>query len=159
MLQKKLYFILDNVKYNNNLGPIFRIADAVNVEKIFFCSENKTALSNHRLAIIKKSSRGSSEYVNWEVCPDTLSVVKSLKEQGTCIISIDIKGNKLITDSNINIKYPLAIVFGAEATGIDEKILDISDETLKIPMYGRVNSLNVASAVAIAAYKIMELRN
>lgn len=159
MREEKLYIILDNVRYYKNLGPIFRLADAYNVEKIFICRGNREEFNQGQIDILKKISRGASEYVQWELVVDTVKLVKTLKEQGITVASVDIRANKLISDADLSFSFPLALVFGHEGHGIDPQITAMSDLLLKIPMYGKGNSLNIASSVAIVLYKIIELTN
>lgn len=155
--QKKLYLVFDNVKYNNNIGPIFRLADAFKVKKVFLCRDNKLKFKPNQLEIIKKSSRGASILVDWELRQDTLELVRELKANNVHILSVDLKSKKFIDDPSVDIRYPLALVFGSESNGISRNIIDLSDEAIKLPMYGKSPSLNVASCVAIVTYKIREL--
>lgn len=159
MTEEKLYIVLDNVRYYKNLGPIFRLADAYNVTKIFICRGNREEFNQGQIDILKKISRGASEYVQWELVKDTVELVKSLKKEGITIASVDIRANKSISDNNLSFTTPLALVFGHEGHGIDSQIIEMSDLLLKIPMYGKGSSLNIASSVAIVLYKIIELTN
>lgn len=157
MENKSIHIVLDNVRYNNNVGPIFRIARAFGVEKLYLCRDNREKFKNKKLEILKKASRGAIEFVDWSLYPDSVELIKNLKEQGIYIISIDIKTEKTIADKNLKITYPVALVFGTEAIGVKPEIIELSDQIIKIPMEGDINSLNVASAVAIVTYKIHEL--
>lgn len=157
MKDKILHIVLDNVKYNNNIGPIFRVADALQVEKIWICRENPEKITSYKREVMLKSSRGALNYINWDIHLESYKVVKELKEKGFQIISVDINGQKYADSKDLIIKHPVALVFGSEKDGINKDILEISDEILKIPMYGKVPSLNVASSVAILTYKIREL--
>lgn len=154
----KIIIVLDNIKYNNNVGPILRIADAINAYKLIICREGKLKYTNKQLLILKKISRGAIDYVNWELCQDSFSVVKELKENNTKIVSIDIRSDKYIYPINIEQNESIAIVFGSESQGINPGIIKLSDEVLKIPMMGKANSLNVATAVAIATYSLLNIQ-
>lgn len=159
MTNDKLYIVLDNVRYYKNLGPIFRLADAFNVTKIFICRANREEFNQGQIDIIKKISRGASEYVHWELVQDTLHLIETLQADGVSIVSLDIRTDKLLSDNNLSLKYPMALVFGHEGHGVDPKIIETSDMLLKIPMFGKGTSLNIASSVAIVLYKIRELTN
>lgn len=157
MKNKQIYLVLDNVRYKNNLGPIMRIVDAFDIRKLFVCIKTRDAFNPDQLLIIKKVSRGVSEYIDWQLVHDSLKIVQELKANGVKIVSIDLSGLRNISDAGLTFEFPIALVFGHEGHGIDPEILNISDEIFKIPMFGRGNSLNVASSVAIVAYKIREL--
>jgi tRNA G18 (ribose-2'-O)-methylase SpoU len=154
MTDETLYIILDNVKYNNNIGPIFRVADSFNVKKLYLCREGREKFKQKKLEILKKSSRGAINFVDWELHPDAVKLVQDLKAEGVHIISVDIRAKKYINAPTLKIKYPAALVFGTEAIGLNPEIVDISDEIVKIQMNGKIPSLNVCSAVAIATYQI-----
>lgn len=153
----ELYIVLDDVKYFNNVGPVFRIADAIQAKKVYFCRHNAKPLNQGKKDILKKTSRGTFDYVPWEMHSNTVEVVKSLKEKGIHIVSVDLQATKDIFSKEIEIKFPVALVFGSESVGVNPEIVSLSDEIVKIPMYGQCESLNIASSVAILAYKTFEL--
>ena len=157
MNNNELHIVLDNVRYNNNVGPIFRVAEAYNVSKIHICRGNRDQFSDQQMRILRKNSRGAIDYVDWELTNNSYETVKNLKDRGINIISIDIRAKQNIASLNFKLAYPIALVFGHEGHGVDPEIIQISDELIKIPMFGQGTSLNVASSVAIIVYKIREL--
>lgn len=154
---KDIYLVLDNVRYKNNVGAIFRIADAYRVKKILLCRKNKEWMNDNQVNILKKISRGAIDYTDWELRQDAFEVVQQLKINGVQIVSLDINADTLINEADPGITFPVALVFGSEGPGVNPEIVNVSDKLLKIPMEGTGPSLNVASSVAIVTYKIREL--
>ncbi|MEW5821063.1 MAG: TrmH family RNA methyltransferase [Cyanobacteriota bacterium] len=159
MSNKDVCIVLDNIRYKNNIGPILRVAYAFEIKKVFICRRNKEELKPDQLLILRKISRGASDFVNWELKQDSIELVKSLKEKGLYIVSVDIRSSLLLSQSEVRFQYPLALVFGHEGHGVDPEIIKLSDMIIKIPMIGEGNSINVGSSVAIVAYKIRELED
>ena len=79
-----LIVILDNVRSLNNVGSVFRTCDAFLVEKIYLCGITATPPNKE----IHKTALGATDSVAWEYAQDTLQVVKRLKAEGVCVISI-----------------------------------------------------------------------
>lgn len=149
---KDIYIILDNVKYFKNLGPIFRIAEGFGIKKIFLCKENQEGLNHHQIQILKKSSRGTANRIEWDFANNSKEIIKKLKENGVFIAAIE-TDEKAELLQNSEFKLPVALVFGSENNGISIDTLKLCDTILKIKMTGTAKSINVASAVAIAAYE------
>lgn len=147
-----IYLVLDNVKYSGNLGPIFRIADALKIKKIFFCKNNTEELNVHQVRVLKKTSRGLINHVKWEYAQSCTEVLRELKAENVSVYCIETGESSQIL-SHMEYKYPLALVFGSENYGISQEVIDMADATLKIPMLGTGKSLNVASCLSIAVYE------
>lgn len=100
---------------------------------------------------IKKTALGAEESLPWEFQPKITTVISKLKKRGVLIVALELaKDSKTLA----SFKYDkdLALVLGNEVLGIDKDILQAADVTLQIPMKGRKESFNVASAAAIALY-------
>jgi len=132
--------VLDNVRSMNNVGSMFRTADAFLLEKIYLCGI--TATPPHR--DITKTAIGAEKTVPWKYCESSLQAVMDLKEQGYSIIAIE-QAEKSI--SLMDIQYPnqkLAFVLGNEIDGVQQEIVDLSNICLEIPQFGTKHSFNVA---------------
>lgn len=147
----KIYIILDNVKYAQNIGPIFRIADAFGIEKIFLCKGNTQKLNPNHERILFKASRGATNWVNWEFKNSSIDLVKELKGSGVHVVCIE-TGKDSTPIYKAEYSYPLALVFGSEDDGVCQEILDMADSIVKIPMLGRGRSMNISTTVGIAVY-------
>ena len=139
-----------------NVGSLFRLCDAVGVEKLYLCG--KTAAPPNTK--ITKTSRSTEKYVDYEVQPHADSVVSKLKDSGSFIVSLEITTSSISINaadfkSAIQNKKPICLILGAENTGVAESLLSLSDLTVHIPMYGNNSSMNVISAASIACFEII----
>ena len=146
-----LIVVLDNIRSLNNIGSIFRTCDAFLVSKIYLCGI--TAKPPNRK--INKTALGSTDSVEWEYFKSTIKLIEKLKSEGVKIWSIEQveKAQKLNYIEKIDSKLKHAIVFGNEITGVDQKIIDISENTIEIDQYGTKHSLNVSVAAGIVIWK------
>ena len=146
-----LIVVLDNIRSLNNIGSIFRTCDAFLVLKIYLCGI--TAKPPNRK--INKTALGSTESVEWDYFKSTIKLIEKLKYEGVKIWSIEQveRAQKLNYIENINCKLKHAIVFGNEIKGVDQKIIDISENTIEINQYGTKHSLNVSVAAGIVIWK------
>jgi len=142
--------MLDNIRSLYNVGSIFRTADAARMQKLIL-----TGITGHPpRKEIDKTALGAVETVPWEYQPDGIQAVKQLKKQKIPIIILE------HTDSNREFKkveypFPCCIVVGNEVQGIQEEIVELSDMSIEIPMFGSKHSLNVSVAFGIVIYEIL----
>lgn len=156
--KKDIYIVLDNIKYAQNIGPIFRVADAFGVKKIYLCRNNRTKLNPCQERILYKASRGATKFVEWEFKDSCADLIKELKDKNINIVGIETGNNsKFINQTKIHL--PAALVFGAEDDGISNEVLELADNLIKIPMLGKGRSLNVSSSVSIAVYEAFKKSN
>ena len=146
-----LIVVLDNIRSLNNIGSIFRTCDAFLVSKIYLCGI--TAKPPNRK--INKTALGSTDSVEWDYFKSTIKLMEKLKSEGVKIWSIEQveRAQKLNYIEKIDNKIKHAIVFGNEITGVDQKIIDISENTIEIDQYGTKHSLNVSVAAGIVIWK------
>ena len=146
-----LIVVLDNIRSLNNIGSIFRTCDAFLVSKIYLCGI--TAKPPNRK--INKTALGSADSVEWDYFKSTIKLIEKLKSEGVKIWSIEQveRAQKLNYIEKIDSKLKHAIVFGNEITGVDQKIIDISENTIEIDQYGTKHSLNVSVAAGIVIWK------
>ena len=142
---------MDNIRSLNNIGSIFRTCDAFLVSKIYLCGI--TAKPPNRK--INKTALGSTESVEWDYFKSTIKLIEKLKSEGVKIWSIEQveRAQKLNYIEKIDSKLKHAIVFGNEITGVDQKIIDISENTIEIDQYGTKHSVNVSVAAGIVMLK------
>ena len=151
-----LTVVLDNVRSLNNIGSVFRTADAFRVEHIALCGI--TATPPHRE--IHKTALGAEDSVAWNYHEDTTACVQELKARGYRVYAVEIAHDslRLGTDS-VATDSPVAIVLGNELDGVQESVMELCDGSLEIPQYGTKHSLNVSCAAAIVIWELFkELR-
>lgn len=147
-----IYVVLDNIRSALNVGAIFRTCDAANVDKLLLCGI--TAYPPHNR--IPKTALGATESVDWKHYQDSNEAINQCVN--TTVVSVE------LTDDAINywdytFRKPTAVVFGNEITGISEEVLDRSDAVIKVPMFGKKESLNVATTVGIVLYEVLRQYN
>jgi tRNA G18 (ribose-2'-O)-methylase SpoU len=157
--QKKLlkknpiYLIVDNVLDTYNIGSIFRLADAVAVEKVMLCEGAETP-PNHR---IKKASINTTEWVDWEYYPTAVEALKKLKTQNPKLTIIVVEQDaRSISYEKADYSFPVAIVVGHETHGVSKEVLAMADTIVEMPMWGVNVSLNVVVSLGIVLYEVMK---
>ncbi|TFG90005.1 MAG: TrmH family RNA methyltransferase [Candidatus Atribacteria bacterium] len=143
--------VLDNVRSQNNIGSVFRTADAFRLEGIFLCGI--TATPPHRE--IHKTALGATESVSWEYYEDTAQAISGLKEKGYHILSVEqAEGAISLENIPLSLDQKYALVFGNEVRGVEQKVLDLSDLCIEIPQYGTKHSLNISVAAGIVLWEV-----
>jgi len=144
-----LIIILDNIRSLNNIGSVFRTADAFLVEKIYLCGI--TAQPPHK--DIQKTALGATDSVSWTYAEDTLELVSTLKDEGVTIIAIEQAANAVMLDTfspEPNKKY--GIIFGNEVKGVQQLVVSASDLVIEIPQYGTKHSLNISVSTGVVVW-------
>lgn len=146
-----IVIVLDNVRSLNNIGSVFRTADAFLVEKIFLCGI--TASPPHK--DIRKTALGATDSVAWEYAKETLDIILQLKSQHYHVISVEQAENAIRLDKlEIDSSKKYAVIFGNEVKGVAQDVVSASDEVLEIPQFGTKHSLNIAVSVGITVWSI-----
>ena len=155
--RQPIYFILENIYDTYNIGGLFRLADALAIEKIYLVGETETPPNSR----IKKASIGTYKIVPWEYCKDTKEVISKIKSQ---ISKLQLKTKNLVNIvaveqhknsvpyTKASYQFPLALIFGNESYGVKEETLKLVDQIVEIPMWGINKSLNVIVSAAIVSY-------
>ncbi len=153
IIRNPLYIIVDNVLDTYNIGSIFRLADAVAVEKVYLCAGTETP-PHHR---IKKASINTTEWVPWEYKKTALEAIKDLREKVKDIQIVSIEQNeRSVPYDKIEYTFPVALVIGHETDGVSQEAMDASDYIAEMPMWGINISLNVMVSLGIMLYEVMK---
>ncbi|MBD1259555.1 RNA methyltransferase [Maribacter polysiphoniae] len=151
-----LVIVLDNIRSLNNIGSVFRTADAFLVEKIYLCGI--TATPPHK--DIRKTALGATESVSWEYRKDTLELVAQLKLDGYQVISVEQAENaELLNRFSVDPSMKYALVLGNEVKGVDQEVVSASDGVLEIPQYGTKHSLNISVSAGIVIWDLWSKMN
>ncbi|SHG55546.1 SpoU rRNA Methylase family protein [Salegentibacter echinorum] len=143
--------ILDNVRSLNNIGSVFRSADAFLIEKIYLCGI--TAKPPHK--DIQKTALGATETVSWEYFENTLEVVEKLQNEKTKVFSIEqAEGAVMLNDFNPQPNEKIAVVFGNEVKGVQQKVVTAGDGIIEIPQLGTKHSLNISVSVGVVLWDL-----
>ncbi|UCE93764.1 MAG: RNA methyltransferase [Flavobacteriaceae bacterium] len=147
----KLIVILDNVRSLNNVGSVFRTADAFLIEKIYLCGI--TAQPPHKE--IHKTALGATESVDWQYEKDTEELVNKLQGEGVTVISVEQADGSISLENFVPKKeQKYAVVFGNEVKGVGQGVVDASDLCLEIPQYGTKHSLNISVSCGIVLWDL-----
>lgn len=147
-----LVLVLDNVRSMNNVGSIFRTADAFRIEKILLCGI--TAVPPHPM--IHKTALGAEESVAWEYVSSISEKVQTLKEEGYEIWALELATESLSPEKcTLCPNQKVALVIGNEVHGVSDEIIALASRCIEIPQYGTKHSLNVSVSTGIALYTII----
>lgn len=143
--------ILDNVRSLNNIGAVFRSADAFLIEKIYLCGI--TAIPPHK--DIQKTALGATETVDWEYIEDVAGLVENLRQQGIKVYSIEqAEGAVLLNDFQPEDQTTYALIFGNEVKGVQQKIVSASNGIIEIPQVGSKHSLNISVSAGVVLWDV-----
>lgn len=144
--------VLDGLTDTRNFGAIARTASCANVDTIVIPERNSVSVTPDAV----KTSAGA--LMSLPVCRErnTLEAVRELKANGIKVIGASEKATASYTD--VDLTGPVAIVMGAEDTGISNDVLRQCDELVAIPMFGPIGSLNVSVAAGLMMYEVVRQR-
>ena len=142
--------MLDEIEDPHNLGAIMRSADVFGAVGIIVKKHNQALLN----ATVAKTSAGAINYVKVAQVNNLVQCIDTLKKEGFWIISADGSGKTNYLDIDYN--FPSVLVIGNEGKGISRLVVENSDYVVKIPMHGKINSLNASVAAAVLMSRIAE---
>ncbi len=143
--------VLDNIRSAHNVGSFFRTADAFRISHIYLCGITAQPPSNE----IRKTALGATESVSWGYQEFTEDIVRELKQRGFEVVALEqVDEPLMLEDFQISAQKPVALVFGNEVKGVQQKVLDICDYAVEIPQYGTKHSLNVSVSGGIAIWEV-----
>lgn len=146
-----LIFLLDDVRSMNNVGSVFRSADAFRLEGIRLCGITPTP--PHRE--IQKTALGATETVEWLHHENAVDAVTELKQQGYVIICAEqVANSKLLSQAEFSQEHKYVVILGNEVDGVNQSLIDIADYCVEIPQSGTKHSLNIAVAAGIIAWEV-----
>jgi len=146
-----IIIVLDNIRSQHNIGSVFRTSDAFKVESIHLCGITATPPNRE----IHKTALGATETVNWHHFENTLQSIDYLRNNNYLIFAIEQADISVSLDSfELNTKEKIALVFGNEVDGVNDKIMQKVDGCIEIPQYGTKHSLNISVSAGIVIWEI-----
>lgn len=145
--QEPFFLIFDRITDVRNFGAIVRSAECAGVHGIIISNKGNAPISSDAM----KTSAGALNHVPVAREKDIKKTIVFLQNNGIKVVACTEKAEKDIF--GVSLTGPLALILGSEEDGIDESFLRIADELVKIPMKGKINSLNVSVAAGIAIYE------
>lgn len=147
------FLILDEIEDPHNLGSIMRTADAVGAHGIIIPKRRAVGLT----AAVAKASTGAIEYIPVVRVTNLTRTIEELKERGIWIAGTDAKG----TDDyrGLDGTMPLGLVIGSEGKGMSRLVREQCDFLVRLPMAGKVTSLNASVAAGLLMYEVYRKRH
>ena len=150
--EEPLLLLLDGIEDPQNLGALLRTADAAGVHGILLPRRHSVPLTE----TVARVSAGALEYVPVARIGNVAQTMRALKEQGFWIAGADMAGEE--TYDRANLTGALVLVIGNEGRGMSRLTRDLCDFTVRLPMCGKINSLNASVAGAILMYEALRQR-
>jgi tRNA G18 (ribose-2'-O)-methylase SpoU len=157
VLHPEISLILHNIRSAQNVGAIFRTADAAGVGKIYLTGYTSAPLDRFGRADgkIAKTALGAEKTIPWEPHKNPGVLIKKLKKEGVRIAAVE-QSPDSVSYTKWKPCFPLALILGNEVRGIPKSLQRVCDEVVEIPMHGEKESLNVSVAVGIILFKAAE---
>ncbi|MBO0948843.1 TrmH family RNA methyltransferase [Fibrella forsythiae] len=141
--------LLDDIRSLNNVGSVFRTADAFRVDTLYLCGI--TGTPPHR--DITKTAIGATESVNWQYASDIEALIAELRSKDYLIVAVEqAEGSTLLPHFIPDSAKRYAFVFGNEVMGVRESVVVGADYVVEIPQFGTKHSLNIAVTAGVVCY-------
>jgi 23S rRNA (guanosine2251-2'-O)-methyltransferase len=147
-----LLLILDGVTDPHNLGACLRSADAAGAHAVVIPKDRAAAVDG----VVRKVAAGAAEFIPVATVTNLARTLELLKERGIWVVGTD--GEAQQTLYSVDLKRPLALVLGAEGSGMRRLTRERCDFLVRIPMAGQVQSLNVSVAAGVALFEARRQR-
>lgn len=144
--------LLDEIEDPHNLGSILRTAECTGVHGVIIPKRRSASLT----ATVSKTSAGAAEYVPVARVTNLAQTIESLKEQGVWVAGTDVSAEQDVYRTKFDM--PIAIVIGNEGKGMGRLIREKCDFLVKLPMAGKLNSLNASVAAGVLMYEVLRQR-
>lgn len=149
--KSEIILVLDNIRSGNNIGSIFRTADAFRIKTIFICGISAIPPNKE----ILKTALGATESVNWEYCENGLDAIQQLRNSNTKIFAIEQAINSIpLNKIQFSNGDSVALIFGNEVEGVSQSLINQCDGVIEIPQFGTKHSFNVAVSAGIVIWQI-----
>jgi RNA methyltransferase, TrmH family len=144
----RLIAILEEVRDPGNAGTIIRAADSAGADAVILTGRS-VDLYNPKVV---RATTGSLFHVPVAVMPELQPVLDRVKAAGLQVIAADIKGDDLLS-ARASLAAPTAWLFGNEARGLTDENLALADRAITVPIYGKAESMNLATAASVCLYE------
>ena len=146
---------IDSVTDPGNLGAIIRSCDGAGVDGVILPRHRAV----HVTPTVAKAAAGAIEHVPIAVVPGLPAALSRLREAGIWVVGLDDDAEQTLFELGDLAAEGVCLVLGAEGTGLSRLVRERCDTVLRIPMRGRLSSLNVSAAAALAVYEVVRHRS
>ncbi|MGG1572102.1 23S rRNA (guanosine(2251)-2'-O)-methyltransferase RlmB [Fictibacillus sp. NRS-1165] len=151
--EEPFFILLDEIEDPHNLGSIMRTADAAGAHGIIIPKRRAVGLT----AAVAKASTGAIEYIPVVRVTNIVQTMKELKERGLWFVGADMKGKEDYREAKLDM--PIGLVIGSEGKGMGRLVKDTCDFLVRLPMEGKVTSLNASVAAGLLLYEVYRKRH
>jgi 23S rRNA (guanosine2251-2'-O)-methyltransferase len=151
--QAPFLILLDEIEDPHNLGSILRTADCTGAHGVIVPKRRSAAVT----ATVSKTSAGAVEYVPVARVSNLAQTIDRLKEEGIWVVGTDVNAAEPVFGNGV-FTGPVAIVIGNENKGMGRLVREKCDVLVKLPMEGRINSLNASVAAGVVMYEVLRGR-
>jgi 23S rRNA (guanosine2251-2'-O)-methyltransferase len=144
--------LLDEIEDPHNLGALIRTAECAGVHGVVIPKHHAASVNQ----TVSKTSAGASEHVPVAKVTNIVATLDEMKQKGIWVVGTDSEADKLYTE--IDYSSPIALVIGNEGKGIRQLVKEKCDFVVKIPLFGKIESLNASVSGAIIMYEIAKKR-
>lgn len=150
--EKPFVLILDEIEDPQNLGALIRTAECAGVQGVVIPKHHAATINQ----TVSKTSAGASEHLLAAKVTNIATTIDELKEKGIWVVGTDSDAEKLYTDIDYN--GPIALVIGNEGKGVRQLVKEKCDFVVRIPLFGKIQSLNASVAGALLMYEAVRQR-
>lgn len=151
--QNAFVLLLDHIQDPQNLGSLLRTAEAAGVHGVIIPSNRAVMVT----PAVARASAGAAEYVKVVAVANISHAMRTLKEEGLTIVGLEAEPEaRLYVEADLT--GPLGLIIGSEGKGLGHLVRETCDFLIRLPLYGRVTSLNAGVAAAIAIYEVCRQR-
>jgi 23S rRNA (guanosine2251-2'-O)-methyltransferase len=156
-MNKRGILVLNNLRSVENVGSIFRTAEALGIEKLILIGTTPTPLDRfgRKRKDLAKVALGAEDFLSWEYYKEVTYCPINLRKEGYQILALEQSKNS-VSISSFTPTNKFALILGNEVEGIEKEVLEQCDQVLEIPMQGKKESLNVSVAAGIALFELLK---
>ncbi|NND77699.1 MAG: RNA methyltransferase [Flavobacteriales bacterium] len=144
--------VLENVRSLNNIGSMFRTADACGIASIYLAGF--TAKPPHK--DINKTAIGATESVDWKYFENITDALDDLKKTDHVVYAVEqTEGSIKLNEMDWQTSEKIALVMGNELTGVEQSTIDLCDGTIEIPQFGTKHSFNVSVCAGLVLWDLI----
>ncbi len=148
-----LVVVLDNIRSCNNIGSVFRTSDALLIEKIYLCGITATPPN----AEIHKTALDAEKSVEWDYFEKTEEAITQLQNSGYKVYAIEqVEKSIMLPDFKPERDEKVAVVFGNEVKGVQQKVVNLCNGSIEIPQFGTKHSFNVSVSAGIILWDLFQ---
>lgn len=151
--KEPLVLVLDRIEDPQNLGALLRVAETAGVDAVVMPGKRAAGIT----PVVAKASAGAIEHVSVAQVSSLPAALTRLKSEGLFVAGAE--AGEGIDYHRMDMRLPLAIVLGSEGQGLSRLVKEACDEFVKLPVRGKVGSLNVSTAGAVLLYEAVRQRS